>query len=723
MIVLFALFSSREFANFDPKMRLTGNESEWISSSAQWVSQSLQEYGYLPLWQPYWSRGEPSIDSPFVFALHPVNILPTLLVGYPNGIKVSIIISFIITGVGGWVMGRAMGLNAPARLFLGIILLAKGPTYATLSKGYFQLGVTQAYIPWALAAAIYIGRSTERRWPVVLLAISLTMIFWAGNIYYTLPVGIMVVLIIAFYLVRRRQPTDQVNHRFQFIWDSVVWRRMLTSLVLTVGLAAVTLIPIFVNQRYIGGHNKEQGGGTYSNPVTVLAQLFSNEHFFSNFGTWHENYYIFTLPLWFALLIFIILPQLQHLFPGTQRFNFTWRFWIAGFISLIFFTLWGTGNNPIITWMYENLPLIGQWRAVGRMLTITSFWVVVFAALRIDSLWKWLNPTEYFQQWLQNDSRNTAEVWLRSSAGIILAGVAFLAGLEVATTRVTFGALIEESEMMNSCVTWLRLQHPGDYLSVYTRDYYTASTFMRNHVRLSHINVDYDPKGLTSDFYLEDLTEAMPEFMIPYYKEEQDYWVVNGYSPVPDSPKMEDGIPCIWRNPNTLAYSFTIPIKDMLGTHLTPQDIRYPLDPKLTSPINVSRPNPALITMNFINSGTESLVVVIQEVSWPGWTVTINGKPAVLQSVGQLIGVTIPPSGEVQTVVFQFTDRILIFSAMITIATGIFCILYLLRVDRLLNLFRKNQATGLMVVPQPDIQNIEEIQVVETKVEEDSLIE
>jgi hypothetical protein len=180
IISIFGVFSSRDYHNFDPEFTLAGREAQWLTSSGLWAAQSIREYGYVPFWQPYILRGEPTIDSPFSFAISPINALPSLLIGYPNGVKVSVVLSVILAGLGGWYLARILRLGAPARVLLGLLMMVKGPMIMVIGAGYFQLGTTQAYIPWIVASALAIGRFPARRYPVVLFAISVTFQFWGG---------------------------------------------------------------------------------------------------------------------------------------------------------------------------------------------------------------------------------------------------------------------------------------------------------------------------------------------------------------------------------------------------------------------------------------------------------------------------------------------------------------------------------------------------------------
>jgi hypothetical protein len=152
---------------------------------------------------------------------------------------------------------------------------------------------------------------------------------------------------------------------------------------------------------------------------------------------------------------------------------------------------------------------------------------------------------------------------------------------------------------------------------------------------------------------------------------------------------MGDGVPCAWQNPHTVSYVFTIPYSTLRDLNSRPptDDIRFPFDATLTTAITHYDWLPGRITIPLSNPTDESLVLVVQDVAWPGWVVRVDGQPAQLESVGQLIGVVVPPHSA-PTVEFEFTTPLLQVGAIISGLTGLFALLYLLRAERWLKPLR-----------------------------------
>src|SRR5262249_43142491 len=139
--------------------------------------------------------------------------------------------------------------------------------------------------------------------------------------------------------------------------DTVLLRRILLALALTVGLAAATLIPIFAHQQYIGGHPNESPTPVYESPLISRAPVFPTTPLYA-LDTWHQTYFNFVLPYWFALLIFVVLPitvpQIQRAANPRQHR----RVVVVGLLMIGLFLIWGTKATLLVDWVYEHVPLI-----------------------------------------------------------------------------------------------------------------------------------------------------------------------------------------------------------------------------------------------------------------------------------------------------------------------------------------------------------------------------
>jgi hypothetical protein len=387
--------------------KLRGVEAEYLTSSAYFAALSLREYGYIPKWQTWLEWGEPLMTSPFSFVVNPISAGPSLLFGGLQGIRMSVVLYGIVAAVGGWFLARVLGCGTLARVLLGLLLLGKGNMQAMIGMGFFQLGVSQAYFPWVIGGTLAILWLPGKRWPVVLTALSFTLMFWAGNVWYTLPVLLSMAILVILYawLIPGRI-------------DWAVLRRLALAGALTIGLSAVTLLSLVAEQGYIGDHPDQVEAGDVVALDEILPMFVDNNmerliHIYPPEKAPDEypmsevalTYYSYVSPFWFLVLIFIAIPPIWPYLHRPGRAH-SGGIWLAGALMMLICVLWGAGGNPIFVWLYEHVPLLGQWRFVGRALALASFWLAVLMALRVDGLWR---AVSYYLSTQQGLNRQDAE--------------------------------------------------------------------------------------------------------------------------------------------------------------------------------------------------------------------------------------------------------------------------------------------------------------------------
>jgi len=656
-----ALLASRYFINLDETRQLPGYESEWLTSSAQFATLSVREYGYIPLWQPWLETGEPLIEGPFSFVLNPVSMWPCLLFGGINGLKLSVAVYAVVAGLGGWALGRVLGFAAPARVFLGLLMIGKGNMHAMIGAGYYQLGVSQAYFPWIIAGAVATLRLRQKRWPIVLTAVAFALMFWAGNLWYTLPMLICLLVLAAMYIFYMDGRTVD--------WLAV--RRLALAGALTVGLCAITLLPQWAHRDLIGGHPDEIKAGQDVDRLKVIEQYYNGDLSVYNEGRAPGEihfYYSFVSPLWFILLIFVLFPV-----GWPLRRLWLWRLWITGVLMIILFTIWGSGGNPVFVWLYKHSALLRQWRFVGRALAVSSFWLAVLIAIRLDIVWQFVTDPA---------RRQGLSFWARLSTRLLQTAIALVllvsggvASREVLLQWYTFTGLWDLKEPDITCVTWLRTQNPYKELYVYRYGYEAITTFLVNKARIHDIEADYFPIAMPSTIKTADLTMTLPEYAIAWVDDERKWMDENNYQMITNSPAPVDEHRCLYRKRSTLSYAFVAPLSNFKeNDQISAQD---------TKPITASRRDPDRVRV-WVESASVPQVVTVQERAYPGWKVKVDGKPARLESVGGLIGVILPAEDEARWHVIRFSYRppLLFIGSAITLATMLFCSLYLLNTDR-----------------------------------------
>lgn len=672
LIVAAAVYVTRNYLTGNADTVLNGAEVEWLTSSVHYAAHSIRRYGYLPLWQPLLEFGEPLIDNPFSFVLNPVSFYPALLFGSMQGLKISITLYAIIAAIGGWFVGRMLNLSVVGRVLLALLLLGKGNMVAMIGEGYYQLGVSQAYLPWAIGGALGILR-TRHRWPIVLTAITLTLMFFAGNIWYLLPALLSIAGLTAAGVYRG----GQIDR------DSL--KRLAFAGVLTIGLSAVTLLPIWIERDQIGEHPGEQEAGIV-NPLPNILPLY-----FDPDPTRAENlnrepkpgsilpenivmqlYYSYVVPLWFFGLIFVLIPPIAPYLhrSGTQA---GWRVWMVGIGLLIIATLWGAGGNPLFLWLYDASDLFAQWRFVGRALAMGSLWLAILVAMRADSLFRAIGTF------------NPRLLRYGLSIGLLAA-----CGFAAASVNTTWERVGQPTHRANwywpqdeLCITWLRDHHPQGDIRVYMQGYTSVVTFIQNDVRLHNVEADYRPLPI---FWTLGQIELAGFWSLPpyaYVRNNEYNWLEffpeHGYTQLLDSPPLNT-VPCLWHNPDTLPFAYTLPLR--VAESRTGQS----LDVADVTPITHYGRLPDRIGLIVEANPTTRLVVTVQELAYPGWYAQIDGETVTLESVGGQLGVILPAGTGTHRIYFEYAPPLLYLGAVITLVTAIFTAGYLLRVDRILGI-------------------------------------
>jgi hypothetical protein len=363
----------------NPDKRQPGVEHERLAGTLLPVFIGLERYGQIPTWNPYLSSGKPIINNPFSYLFNPFYSLPVLLLGGVQGSKLATALALLLAGWNMWALARAIGAGAVGRVTAGALYMMSGGLAAKFFTGHFQLGLSLAWVPLVFAGLWWTLHSRDRRAPI-LMAAAFALLFTSGNIYYTLHTLVCSAVIFAVHVVERSEG------RRVFRWDRL--RRVALGAAFAVGLSALQFFPVLATARYII-HDGDPGlVGRYS-----LAQAAVNLiHPWDDWGTFEQ-------PI-FGLLVVV---DYNYIGPapfllvgaagavGLARRGRSRKYgaspWLALGLALAMM-VWGAGQTPIIQELYANIPLLAQFRYVGRALAVASLWWIVLAGLAAETLWE-----------------------------------------------------------------------------------------------------------------------------------------------------------------------------------------------------------------------------------------------------------------------------------------------------------------------------------------------
>jgi hypothetical protein len=368
----------------DPQITLSGLEHERLAGVILAARVGLQDYGHIPAWNPFVSTGVPLFNNGFNYLFNPFHSLPILLLGGVQGSKLAIIIAVLLAGCNMWALARVVGLGAAARVFTAVLYMMSGGFAGKIYAGHFQLALSLAWPPLVLAALWWTLHSRRRLAPIA-FALAFMLLFFAGNIYYVLHTLFCCAVITAAHLAEQR------DGRWRWQLDRL-WR-VATAGALAFGLAAPLFFPIWETRDFVAHarqviHPEGRLAGNYS-----LGQAFANLTYpwpdwvtfeASNSEIYVAVDYAYIGPTVFLLITAVAVAALLGWLSGA-RYR---RLSLIALLLALLMMVWGSGQTPILEWLYSQIDLLSEFRFLGRALSIAALWWVILAGIAVDLLWR-----------------------------------------------------------------------------------------------------------------------------------------------------------------------------------------------------------------------------------------------------------------------------------------------------------------------------------------------
>ncbi len=685
LLIFVALFATSEYMNFDPEKRLSGFEMEYTTAVGYTISETFRTEGFIPYWQSYTAFGDPAIDSWLGYTLNPFAMGPSLLFGGINGLKIGIVVAAVVAGVGGWALGRVLGLGWIGRVILGVLCIGKGNMYAMIDVGgYYQFVANQSWFPWIGAGIVSLLWLPHRRWPIVLLAVSMMLLFFSGMVWFMMPtLFVLSILSLAHLFFTKVWKGQQAAQRVPL--DFVSMRRLTVAGVLTIGLCMATFLPLWVNR---DNAPKQKLMGNEFLDLGIVLDQFTQPSLGAYYGILppvvRTEVYNFVSPLWYLVLLLVLsIPALVLYRNAPPKL---WRVYISAWAIVIFFVLWSAGLNPILLILEQFVPLIGQFRHQWRTLSVASLWLIVIIAIHLNAVWEIFIKSGKWQERLFRTSR------IRLAFAAVLLITTGSAAFAVVNNWKTVKAVEPETLAEDMCIAWLRRTYPDRYLSVWSGRYINVTSYLQNRVRHWQIYTDFFPVTPIQATLLQggNLTQALPEFGVAFGGETPLVESLGFTEPVDRGTNCPQGQ--ITRKVDALSYAFTIPLDVLAGFYQA-----FPIE--VTTPVHAIEHHQDRLALYVDSDPKQALVVTVQEAAYPGWMVEVNGKAAKLESVGGQIGVVIPAGTGRNHVYFQYTAPLFMAGSWITLLFCVLTGLFTLRAERLV-------PKSLIVWLQPRLQTV-----------------
>lgn len=665
IIAAAGLYFARIYFDWNPYWIVSGFEYSYLANSGILAGEFLRSEGALPAWNPFLGRGEPLLEGPFSYIFNPFISVGMMVLGGVQGGKVVIPLHIVIMGLGGWVLAWMLKLNTPGRLLLGLLLAGSG-SMAEGAGAFFQMGLSQAYLPWVFAGAI--GTLYRReRWPVGLLAVSTLLLATAGTYWYLLPGAISSAILVLFGVTIYDEATG--TRRF----NREGLQRVALAGIFILGLSAVRILPGAVNHAYIQ-HPVANLHHYGTLEFSMLAErYFSQERLTSQPAV---IYFHYVMPFAFALFLLVLwLLLFRHEHTARQR----WRVLVPGVIFILMYTAWAMEGTPVLIWIYDRIPLLDEWRYLGRMMAVSSLWLVVLAAVCFDDI---INALR----------RHSATNILRGALIVLTVGLAAYSVQDVLKNWERVAGLQSRPNPhrpYDDIIHPLRELHPNQFMSVLTLDFYTYLPFYETFIRAPFANPDVRAGAMEPTLGTRDITKFEPELAIGLYGNFDPLLNDRGYMHMRNiSPDYPEGL---MYNPMTPNYAFLTRVNLLNQAVMAERTLSI----YETEPVNFQhRIDSVHITLDgYYRNGD---VLVITETAYPGWRVTINGEPADLEVVGDLLAVrlfTYPQfTGDAPLeVVFSYHPVWLYRGGTLTVIFVVLVTLYLLRAESVPRIWREHR--------------------------------
>ncbi|MGD0075261.1 MAG: hypothetical protein ABSD31_13120 [Candidatus Binataceae bacterium] len=196
-------------------------------TSLHWVPYyTVAHFHQFPLWNPYKCGGMPMFGNPQSRILTPFFLLH-LLAGPVLGLQLEVILHLVVAWIGGYVLGRVIGLGPLACVVCASIFPASSWFYLHIGEGHLVF-LPAAYMPW-VAALFYMAVDRKRLLLAALAGLLIALIFFEGGLYLGIFAGIMIASIALPMILTRWS-----------LWP--LWSG-LTVAVFTGGFSAIKLLP------------------------------------------------------------------------------------------------------------------------------------------------------------------------------------------------------------------------------------------------------------------------------------------------------------------------------------------------------------------------------------------------------------------------------------------------------------------------------------------------
>ena len=441
--------------------------------------QHVLQHGVLPFWQEEMLCGEPILGSPQTAYWYPANWL-LLVWPQPAMLGWLLVLHHLWLGWGTTWLARRLGLRLGADVLAGVFAAGAPFFLVQTAEGHLTQVAVTSWIPWILLAWLRFLRHPTSRWPVLSLAIALSLL--AGHIQEIFYLCVLLAgwgITVVIQVGMRHQP-----ERLR----GLILGGALAALA-AIGLAAIDLLPVFDYARHSvrteGLSTAEASLGSLGLPslVQLVAPFWwggPDDYRGPGRFYWETLCYFGVTPLFLTLV---------GLCAGGRRRH--WRVFVLLWVLSASFAF-GQGN-PIYEFCQRCLPGFSLFRVPGRSLFLVSILGALLAGLGAQTILRCFRS-------LPRTAPRTA------MALLLVAGLVELTWFAQQVLATVPSTAIVRNE--HPVIDWLR-EHPSDGRVLVPQEFLNDAEARLKGVRKLQ---GYDPVPLLAHARLfAALTETAPE--------------------------------------------------------------------------------------------------------------------------------------------------------------------------------------------------------------------
>jgi hypothetical protein len=615
ILVFITLSFTNSISNFNANFVPSGSEWDTFAVPDMVLRNSISQFHTIPMWNPFINTGIPFFADPMAHFLNLQAFAPIMLFGEINGLKIALIISFFIAGLGQCFLCYYLGIGRLARLWSAVIFMMNGQLVARFFQGQYNLVLSAVWLPFFILSAFAVFKS-RRKWPIVLGAFSIAQMWLAGSPYYVIFIIGVLLCITMFYVLQK-------NDAGTYVFNKTGILRVIVMGVLGLMLTTVTLLPqLEVAPRLVKVASGMEGFQPFHRAViNYLADdtKFANINVLGKLPV-DEEYYAYIGIAPFIFLMFLVLAFK----PGHRRE-------ILAIISiLILMALWvDVGESPL-RWLFETFPFMNNnLHYPSRALIVGASLFAVLGAFGLDALILWivnyakkihLGVSVVIQPEDRKDAAVVEPMPLLFLFFFPVIAYVIMSIFTIYKANNQFVVLKLEDPLKGQILDQIK---PIDLSTYYLSARYSSGWHQPIISRGFHwvdawygwVMISSDPTGWTRK--------------IPDFKVKAKYELIDSAkSPeVPDAVLLKTlpGNVNFFRLQNSPPFAFLYPdVPDEASA-----------TGWIEAPATWMNPNEVVVKFNAIQPGD----LVVLAGSYPGWSVKVDGSPAVLEDINGFLGV------------------------------------------------------------------------------------